>query len=267
MTQFLQHDNQKYSNTDLINTLKKLGIQKGDIICVHSELFKFGTPLLKKNEFLQTIIECFLQSIGEEGTLIMPTFTYTFCKNGIYDKLNSKSEVGILTEYFRKYKGVKRTNDPIFSFAIKGAKQDLFLQDTKSCFGENCVYDTLWKHDGKIVLFGTHLVGYTFTHFIEEIVKVPYRYFKNFSGILINEDKIKYEKNIDFYVRNLEENSLVCEQKQINLLKENNNFNIINFARSHIVNIESKRYFLDTLKYLKNNPYALLKDKNDNPHL
>lgn len=33
----------------------------------------------------------------------MPTFTYSFCKNEIYDKLNSKSTVGVLTEYFRKW--------------------------------------------------------------------------------------------------------------------------------------------------------------------
>ncbi|TXE89995.1 aminoglycoside N(3)-acetyltransferase, partial [Campylobacter volucris] len=190
------HNNKKYSNFDLIKAFENLGIKKGDILCVHSELFKFGTPLLKKNEFLQTIIDCFFEAIGKEGTLIMPTFTYKFCKDGIYDKLNSKSEVGILTEYFRKWGGVIRTNDPIFSFAIKGAKQDLFLQDTKSCFGENCVYDILWKNSGKIILFGTHLVGYTFTHFIEEMVKVPYRYFKNFSGILIDESGKQNNKNI-----------------------------------------------------------------------
>ncbi|TXE85095.1 aminoglycoside N(3)-acetyltransferase [Campylobacter peloridis] len=260
MKYFLEYNDKKYSNVDLIESFKKLGIKKGDILCVHTELFNFGTPLLPRNEFLQTILDCFFEVIGKEGTFIMPTFTYSFCKNGIYDKLNSKSEVGILNEYFRKLKGVKRTNDPIFSFAIKGAKENLFLKDTTNCFGKNCVYETLYKNDGKIILFGTHLVGYTFTHYIEEVAKVPYRYFKNFKGILIDENGINHDKNINYYVRSLDKNSLVCEQKQINILKENNNFNITNFAKSCIVSIESKKYFIDTLKYLKNNSNYLLKD-------
>ncbi|AXP08243.1 AAC(3) family N-acetyltransferase [Campylobacter hepaticus] len=258
MKYFLEHNDKKYSDKDLIDAFYQLGIKRGDILCVHTELFNFGIPLLSRNEFLQTILNCFFEVIGQEGTLIMPTFTYAFCKNGIYDKINSKSEVGILTEYFRKQEGVKRSNDPIFSFAIKGAKEDLFLKDTKTCFGENCVYDTLYKQNGKLILFGTHLLGYTFTHFIEELVKVPYRYFKNFSGILINEDKIKYEKSIDFYVRNLNINSNVDIYKQIHLLKQDNNFQVENFANSCIVSINVKQYFQSTFKALKENPYCLL---------
>ncbi|WP_089503411.1 AAC(3) family N-acetyltransferase [Campylobacter pinnipediorum] len=49
---------------------------------------------------------------------MMPTFTYSFCDRDIYDKEKSKSKVGILGEFFRKLKGVYRTDDPIFSFAV-----------------------------------------------------------------------------------------------------------------------------------------------------
>ncbi|ECP5270924.1 aminoglycoside N(3)-acetyltransferase [Campylobacter lari] len=260
MKYFLEYNGKKYSNIDLIEAFKKLGITKGDILCVHTELFNFGTPLLPRNEFLQTILDCFFEVIGKEGTLIMPTFTYSFCKNEVYDKLNSPTKMGALNEYFRRWGGVKRTNDPIFSFAIKGAKEELFLKDTTSCFGKNCVYETLRKNNGKIMLFGTYLIGYTFTHYIEEVAKVPYRYFKNFKGILIDENNIKHNTNIDYYVRYIDKNSSISKQQQINILKENNNFNIINFAGSHIVSLESKRYFLDTMRYLKDNPYGLLKE-------
>ncbi|EAK6286489.1 aminoglycoside N(3)-acetyltransferase [Campylobacter lari] len=260
MKYFLKYNNKNYSNVDLLKTFEKLDIKKGDILCVHTELFNFGRPLLPRNEFLQTILDCFFEVIGKEGTLIIPTFTYSFCKNEVYDKLNSPTKMGALNEYFRRWGGVKRTNDPIFSFAIKGAKEELFLKDTTSCFGENCVYETLRKNNGKIMLFGTYLIGYTFTHYIEEVAKVPYRYFKNFKGILIDENNIKHNTNIDYYVRYIDKNSSISKQQQINILKENNNFNIINFAGSHIVSLESKRYFLDTMRYLKDNPYGLLKE-------
>ncbi|MCR6572453.1 AAC(3) family N-acetyltransferase [Campylobacter insulaenigrae] len=207
MKYFLEHNNKKYTKDDLIKTLCEVGIKKGDIICVHTELFNFGTPLLPKNEFLQTILEAFFEAIGKEGTLIMPTFTYSFCKNQIYDKLNSITKVGALNEYFRKQEKVVRTNDPIFSFAVKGAKQDLFLKDTTSCFGKDCVYDILIKENTKFMLFGS-TTGHTLTHHIEEKYKVEYRYFKNFNGITIDENGNQYEKNINFYVRYLDKNSL-----------------------------------------------------------
>ncbi|EJP4488918.1 aminoglycoside N(3)-acetyltransferase, partial [Campylobacter jejuni] len=194
MKYFLEHNGKKYSDKDLIDAFYQLGIKRGDILCVHTELFKFGVPLLSRNEFLQTILNCFFEVIGKEGTLIMPTFTYSFCKNEVYDKINSKTKMGALNEYFRKQTEVKRTNDPIFSFAIKGVKEELFLKDTTSCFGENCVYDMLSKINGKIILLGSKTNGYTFTHFIEEKARVPYRYFKEFQGKIIFENGMS--KNI-----------------------------------------------------------------------
>ncbi|MBT0830581.1 sporulation protein Cse60, partial [Campylobacter lari] len=156
--------------------------------------------------------------------------------------------------------GVKRTNDPIFSFAIKGAKEELFLKDTTSCFGENCVYDVLAKENGKLVLFGSKIVGYTFSHFIEEKAHVPYRYFKNFSGKIIDENGKILQKNIKYYVRKLDENSVLDVDKQVAILKNDDNFNILNFSNAHIININMKNYLEKTLKALKDNPYCLLKE-------
>ena len=101
MKYLLEFENKKYSTYDFIETFYKLGLQKGDTLCVHTELFNFGFPLLSRNEFLQTILDCFFEVIGKEGTLIMPTFTYSFCKNETYDKVHSKGKVGVLNEFFR----------------------------------------------------------------------------------------------------------------------------------------------------------------------
>ncbi|HEB9285742.1 TPA: AAC(3) family N-acetyltransferase [Campylobacter coli] len=108
---------------DLKQALKKIGLKQGDILCVHSELFKLGEVLIPKKEFLQDIIDIFFEIIGKKGTLIMPTFTYSFNRYKDYDKTYTKSTVGILTEYFRitmaaEGKGI-RTNDPIFLFLSK----------------------------------------------------------------------------------------------------------------------------------------------------
>ncbi|WP_144674416.1 AAC(3) family N-acetyltransferase [Campylobacter jejuni] len=261
MKYFLEHNGKKYSDKDLIDAFYQLGIKRGDILCVHTELFNFGIPLLPKNEFLQTILDCFFEVIGKEGTLIMPTFTYSFCKNEVYDKLNSKCTVGTLNEFFRKQQGVKRTNDPIFSFAIKGGKEDLFLnKEQKSCFDENCVYNIIKNNNGKIILLGTQLLGYTFTHFIEEQAEVPYRYFKQFRGDIIYKNNNKKRCKIDYYVRDLQKKSEISILKQITLLTNSNNFKLKKIAGADIVSIDCQAYFDETMKALKQNPHCLLKD-------
>ncbi|EGO0809470.1 aminoglycoside N(3)-acetyltransferase [Campylobacter lari] len=260
MKYFLEHNDKKYSNIDLIEAFKKLGIKKGDILCVHTELFNFGTPLLPRNEFLQTILDCFFEVIGKEGTLIMPTFTYSFCKNEVYDKLNSPTSMGALNEYFRKQAGVKRTNDPIFSFAIKGAKKELFLKDTTSCFEIGSVYDIFQKLNGKIILFGSSQTGYTFSHYIEEQMRVPYRFYKTFEGIIHDENGRIYHKKINYYVRKLEQKYEVSE-KQINILKNNNIFDLCTFANADIVSINAQQYMYQTMLAIKKDPYAIIRGR------
>ncbi len=264
MQYLLEYNTKKYSDNDLLDVFEHLGIKRGDILCVHSELLGLGKPLLPKNIFMQNIIDCFWKIIGEAGTLIMPTFTYSFCKNEVYDKLHSKSTVGILTDFYRQQIGVKRTNDPIFSFAVKGAKEKLFMEDTRKCFGNNSVYDMLAKQDGKIILFGTEMLGYTFSHYIEEKAKVDYRFYKTFSGLMINEQGNAINKEIDFYVRYLDRNSDLSISKQISILKQSNNFVSKKFAKSCIVSISAKKYLEVTLQELQKNPYCLLEDVYDN---
>lgn len=231
---------------DFIGCLKKLGIKSGDTLCVHTELLSLGVICSSKNYFLQSLTDGFFDVIGESGTLIMPTFTYSFCKNENYDINQSKSTMGVLTEYFRNLKYVKRTNDPIFSFAIKGAKENLFLNDTNSCFGADSVYDILTKENGKIILLGTDKLGYTFTHYTEEYAfnsgyDLRYRYFKEFSGQIIKDDAMS-KKTILYFVRDLKQNSILSVDKQVNILKKYNNFKYEKFANSCIVCIDAALY-------------------------
>ena len=258
MKHLFEFEGKKYSNIDLIDAFLKLGIKKGDILCVHTELFNFGIPLLSRNEFLQTLLDCFFEVIGKEGTFIMPTFTYSFCKNEIYDKVNSKTKVGVLNEFFRNGGGVKRTNDPIFSFALKGAKEELFLKDTKSCFGEGSVYDVLTKEKGKFITFGGR--GHTLTHYAEEKFNVFYRYHKNFSGILIDEKNTPHPKSIDFYVRKLDIPSEPNLTNIVNIINETQNFKKINFAGDCISVYNAKEYVEILMEKLNTDPTILIEN-------
>ncbi|WP_297986843.1 AAC(3) family N-acetyltransferase [uncultured Campylobacter sp.] len=244
----LEFNSKIYSYDDLIRCLRDIGIKDGDTLCVHTELITLGRPLVGKDEFLGSIVQAFYEVIGRAGTLIMPTFTYSFCKNQIYDKRHSRSTMGLLTEYYRHCDGVVRTDDPIFSFAISGANASEYLGRTPTCFSKGCVYDKLRQNGGKIVLFGLEHLGYTFTHYLEEQIGVSYRYFKRFSGMMIDENGVQTQQEIDYYVRYLDRTSEMSVPKQIEILKRSNNFNLAPFGGAMIVAIDAQKYYDETYK-------------------
>ncbi|EAK9946142.1 aminoglycoside N(3)-acetyltransferase [Campylobacter lari] len=253
-----KNNNYIFTTLDLVNCLKQMGIKKGDILYMHSEIYNFGVPLINPKKILHIFLDCFFEVIGKEGTLIMPTFTYSFCKNEIYDKLNSKSTVGALTEYFRTWGGVKRTNDPIFSCAVKGAKEELFLKDTTSCFGENSVFDELTKNNGKIILFGSKDLGITYVHHIEEKAQIRHRYFKEFSGYTIDEKGNKTKKHIKYFVRDLKQNLLNDRDYTLSFIKNTPYYKEQKFSGGNIVAIEIQPFYDIIYNLLKKDDTILL---------
>lgn len=258
MKALLEYKDKVFYDEDLKACFRKLGVARGDTLCVHTELFGFGTPLLTRNDYLSALIECFWQVIGEQGTLIMPTFSYSFCKNESYDKNLTRSTVGILTEFFRKQNGVFRTDDPIFSFAVKGAKAQCFLKECETCFDSNSAYSELSKNNGKIVLFGHKELANSFAHFVEEKARVSYRYYKNFSGILVDEKGIKHQKNIKYFVRDRNKRSIISIPKLVELLEKTHNFNYANFGGGGIAVIDAHKFELDLYKALKDDESSML---------
>lgn len=262
MNALFEFNSKLYTKKDLMLVLSDLGIKSDDTICVHSELFNLGKLRTSKNDFLSSIIKCLQECISESGTLIMPTFTYSFCKNEIYNKKTSPSTVGVLSEYFRSLDQVCRTNDPIFSFAVWGKDKKEYLKPTKSCFGKDSVYDILQSKNGKILLFGTSKKGYTFTHYVEELAHVSYRYFKAFSGDIIDENGVKTKTSIDYFVRDLELDLDLDFSLQAQILKNSNNFKLLKFGGADMVVINSKEYKEALLNEIKKDELCVVKKMN-----
>ena len=259
----IEFNDKTYTKEDLKNILINLGLKKGDKLVVSSELFKLGKIIGDKNTFLDEIISTFYEILGSDGDLIMPTFTYSFCKNLVYDNLNSKSTVGALGEYFRHKSGVIRTDDPIFSFAIRSNNPEIYLKDCDSCFGKGSVYDVLREKDGKFLAFGDASKGWTFYLYAEEMAGVSYRFFKDFSGKIIDRKGVEREKTIKYYVRHLDRNSILDKQKQIDMLKKNKNYNYAKFAGGDMALIDLRQYFEIFVKTVKMDENILLKEEGE----
>ena len=70
----------RYTSIDEIKHLiSSLGLKKKDVVLVHSSLFSLGKIENNVEGFYKAIRDV----IGEEGTIIVPTFTYSFRRNDL----------------------------------------------------------------------------------------------------------------------------------------------------------------------------------------
>jgi aminoglycoside 3-N-acetyltransferase len=154
----------------------------------------------------QTVIDALLHVLGEEGTLIMPTFNFDFCKGEPWDVRETPSHMGIITELVRQDERSCRVFHPIYSFAIIGKHaQALCAHRYKSSYGPDSVFGKLRQLDGKIMIVGLDYTNsMTFFHHVEELEGVDYRYMKEFTGQVTDWDGKTYEDTFTMLVRDLE---------------------------------------------------------------
>jgi len=247
--------------SDFVGALRQVGINRGDIVFVHSDISVFGKlSTLDRNFLLETLIDAIKESVGENGTIVMPTFSYSFCKKELYDVLKTKSTVGILTEYFRKQSGVSRTIHPIFSVAIWGKYKSRLLDISKDSFDKNSIFGKLYQMNGKIVFLGAPFQSCTYVHYIEQMHGIPYRYMKTFKGE-IKESNIIYEDEYDYFVRFLDKNVVLDMSRFEKYLLEKQLMNEVKLGNGRILMITSDILFKEGCKLLNQDIYFFLKEK------
>lgn len=191
--------------------LKSLGwIKKGDCVYVISDMLELAKIFKKhgKRLALDDLIEFLQKAVGEEGTLLFPTFNWDFCKGIGFDYHSTPVRTGALPKAALKRKDFGRTAHPIYSFAVWGAhKNELLLNDSKDSFGEGTVFEKMFQWDAKALVIGlAALEGNTYIHHVEQMVGVPYRYNKEFTGSYTDETGICGTRTYRMYVRDLDMN-------------------------------------------------------------
>lgn len=194
---------------DISAALRSQGVESTDTVFVHSGLQRCLRVEGSTREQKLARIVGGLSAAVSEGILIFPTFTYSFCREEIFDVAQSPSTVGVLSEHFRRLPGVRRSTDPLFSVAIRGEvpsawERPLFEPGDKDCFGEQSVFAMLREVDAKFVFFGVPATTCTFVHHIEQRQGVPYRYLKDFPGVVRAEGQMT-SVVARYYVRDLDD--------------------------------------------------------------
>ena len=130
----------------LVRDLQALGVRHGGVYLVHTSLSALGYV----TGGAQAVVDALLETVGDSGTIMMPTFTGDLSEPSVwqnppvpelwwpilraempaFDPLRSGTrEMGRINELFRTYPTVKRSSHPNDSFAAWGPMTERLLDD------------------------------------------------------------------------------------------------------------------------------------------
>jgi len=161
---------------DILQDLARLGVGPDDLIVMHSSFKALGRPDIAPADFLRTLLE----AVGPNGTLMAPTFTYSYA--GFWDvrpfdpATSPGIDNGILTETLRQYPGARRSAHPTYSVAAIGRHASQLTQnkESSSALGFGSSYDEAFQLGARILLVGVGNDRNSMLHYAETVAGVPY---------------------------------------------------------------------------------------------
>jgi len=195
----------------------QFNIKPGERIWLSSDIIGFALAFRKeKIKFDQNaLIDAFIDAVGPEGTILIPTFNFDFSNHGHYDYIKSKGTTGALGNTALAREDFTRTKYPLHSFAVWGAdKEYLVNMDNLNSFGSDSPFGyCIGRHVRQIILGTDYVHALTFMHYAETVCSVPYRYMKTFHGEYTDENGMTTQRDYIYPVRQLEIHPTECSNK------------------------------------------------------
>ena len=163
-----------YNPDKLKNRIATWGVVPGDVLMVHASF-------LPNNGFTgkpSNMIDGLKELVGPTGLLVMPSLTYHNMSSKAFllqgkpmNVRRSPSQMGLLSEVFRRSPGVHRSLSPTHPLLAWGNRAEAFLRDHDKAlvpFGADSPFGRLLKWNGKILTIDAPFTTITFTHFLED---------------------------------------------------------------------------------------------------
>jgi aminoglycoside 3-N-acetyltransferase len=161
--------------TDLVNGIKACGVERGMLLVLHSSMksmgFVEGGP--------EAVVEAFLEVLGPDGTLMVPTFTYGPNHSGKpFDPVSSPSATGLISETLRRRPDAVRSIAPIHSVAAVGKHADELTRDHLyvPTLGRDAPFHRAALMGGYIILLGCGHTSNSMIHVAESLAELSYIY-------------------------------------------------------------------------------------------
>lgn len=226
---FTDSNGRRYDTGDVVSALREIGAADCETLFIHSDI-TFGMPEkdLRRTDYVKGLYGA-IEEIGVKN-LIVPTFTYSFCNHEDFDVRNSRTSMGALNEFIRKQPGRYRTLDPLLSLSVPCGLKERFCHLSNHSLGEGSGLDVVHHMDGvKFLFFGARQGEcFTYLHYVEKMLDVPYRYDQEFHGNVTDYDGstgvavqyihthcygVRIPANYDYFEEELEEKGIVRKKR------------------------------------------------------
>ncbi|MCD6221133.1 AAC(3) family N-acetyltransferase [bacterium] len=166
----------------IIRGLERLGLNRGDMVLVHSSLSSIGYV----EGGADAVIDALLEVVGKEGTVAVPNLPVIWYREEshvdylkrqpIFDVRVTPSKVGKISEVLRARREARRSLHPSHSVAAIGKRRDWLIEGHEKCLspcGRGSPYWKICQTKGKILLLGVGQNTNTTLHTIEEVGGAP----------------------------------------------------------------------------------------------
>jgi aminoglycoside N3'-acetyltransferase len=163
------------SAEEIAKDLLRMGVEKGDILFIHSSLKSLGYV----EGGPKAVIQGLLNAVGPDGTLLLPTYYMpggsilgTCQLEGyVFDPRIHGTSMGALPEAFLQFQGVERSIHPTHSVSAIG-KHAKYLTEAHhlapSVFGKGSPWQRFHELNGKVLGLGISMGPVTFYHLVED---------------------------------------------------------------------------------------------------
>ncbi len=187
----------------------QLGLHKGDNVYITSDVKQLLYSLTEHGDDtdLNILIDGIIDIIGEDATLVIPTFNWAFCKGEPFDIRKTPCKTGSLGKIALKRDDFLRTQHPIYSFAVWGKAQKVMCSMTnKSSFGNDSPFAYMVEHGFRNVFIDKDLQhSFVFVHYAEQSTgHIKYRYLKDFTAPYTDYEGNTDVRTYDMNVRDLD---------------------------------------------------------------
>jgi aminopeptidase-like protein/aminoglycoside N3'-acetyltransferase len=251
----------------LVQALRDVGLATGNTAYVHVNLGALGPPAGSASapELNGMLLSALEEVVGTAGTILVPTYTFSFCRQEPFDVQKTPTAGGDWSpsadflEFFRTRPGTIRSRDPIHSVAGRGPGAGALLRDVApTCFGPGSVHERLLEARGKIVLIGLPLEEATFRHHVEEVVGLPARFRKLFTGV-IRDGGVERKQGWLYFVRALADACYPDGRRLEARARETGICRASRIGRGEVLGVSCRDYFDLTKKELGRDPWLTVR--------
>ena len=163
----------------------RIGLRPGENVLLSADITRLAWVHRRSGaaQVPALLLDAFLDHLGPEGTLAVPTFNHDLRDGERYDSQRTAPITGILPIAALRHPSFKRTAHPLHSFAVAGRGQDRFQAlDDVSSFSAASPFALFRSGRFKVVGIDMDLdYAFSYFHHVEELEQVPYRRWKDYT--------------------------------------------------------------------------------------